>query len=217
MISEDHVTLKTEGMMLKIQLWGINYVLQYIHIEYSYNISLYYCFYSIFVKLMQPWLQMVRTNLRMSWKRCDLWLVLHIQEASHLHDFLPQHFIRLFTFCRERSINKILQGKYYVIPHTHPHTHPPTHTHTHTHPHTHHPPPTTTHKPPHPTPTHSHPPTTTHTTHTPHTTTPTPTPHTHTPPPTHTHTQPPPTPTHTPTHPHPHTHTHPPPPPHTPE
>ncbi len=38
MISEDHVTLKTEVMMLKIQLriTEINYILQYIHIEYTY-------------------------------------------------------------------------------------------------------------------------------------------------------------------------------------
>ncbi len=38
MISEDHVTLKTGIMMLKIQLriTGINYILQYIHIENSY-------------------------------------------------------------------------------------------------------------------------------------------------------------------------------------
>ncbi len=40
MISEDHVTLKTGVMMLKIQLWnkitGINDVLTYIHIENSY-------------------------------------------------------------------------------------------------------------------------------------------------------------------------------------
>ncbi len=38
MISEDHVTLKTGVMMLKIQLriTEINYVLQYIHIENSY-------------------------------------------------------------------------------------------------------------------------------------------------------------------------------------
>ncbi len=33
MISEDHVTLKTEGMMLKIQIYitEINYILQYIY------------------------------------------------------------------------------------------------------------------------------------------------------------------------------------------
>ncbi len=33
MISEDHVTLKTGAMMLKIQLYitGINYILQYIY------------------------------------------------------------------------------------------------------------------------------------------------------------------------------------------
>ncbi len=38
MISEDHVTLKTEVMMLKIQLriTEINYISQYIHIENSY-------------------------------------------------------------------------------------------------------------------------------------------------------------------------------------
>jgi len=37
MISEDHVTLKTGVMMLKIQLCitGINYSLTYIHIENS--------------------------------------------------------------------------------------------------------------------------------------------------------------------------------------
>ncbi len=38
MISEDHVTLKTGGMMLKIQLCitEINYILTYIHLENSY-------------------------------------------------------------------------------------------------------------------------------------------------------------------------------------
>ncbi len=38
MISEDHVTLKTAVMMLKIQLriTEINYILQYVHIENSY-------------------------------------------------------------------------------------------------------------------------------------------------------------------------------------
>ncbi len=38
MISEDHVTLKTGVMMLKIQLriTEINYILQYIHIENIY-------------------------------------------------------------------------------------------------------------------------------------------------------------------------------------
>ncbi len=38
MISEDHVTLKTEGMMLNIQLriTEINYILQYIQIENTY-------------------------------------------------------------------------------------------------------------------------------------------------------------------------------------
>ncbi len=38
MISEDHVTLKTGVMMLKIQLWSqeINYYFKYIHIENSY-------------------------------------------------------------------------------------------------------------------------------------------------------------------------------------
>ncbi len=38
MISEDHVTLKTGVMMLKIQLriTEINYILQYIEIENSY-------------------------------------------------------------------------------------------------------------------------------------------------------------------------------------
>ncbi len=35
---KDHVTLKTEVMMLKIQLYitGINYILKYIQIENSY-------------------------------------------------------------------------------------------------------------------------------------------------------------------------------------
>ncbi len=38
MISEDHVTLKTEVMMLKIQFCftGINYILKYIKIENFY-------------------------------------------------------------------------------------------------------------------------------------------------------------------------------------
>ncbi len=38
MISEDHVTLKTGVMMLKIQLHitGINYILKYIKIENCY-------------------------------------------------------------------------------------------------------------------------------------------------------------------------------------
>ncbi len=59
MISEDHVTLKTEVMMLKIQLWSeINDSLTQIHIEYRIctiimnikNISKYYCFYSFLIK-----------------------------------------------------------------------------------------------------------------------------------------------------------------------
>ncbi len=38
MISEDHVTLKTGVMMLKIQLYftGMNYILKYIKIENIY-------------------------------------------------------------------------------------------------------------------------------------------------------------------------------------
>ncbi len=42
MISEDHVTLKTEVMMLKIQLCstGINYILEYIKIIF-HNIILW--------------------------------------------------------------------------------------------------------------------------------------------------------------------------------
>ncbi len=38
MISEDHVTLKTGVMMLKIQIYitGINYILQYIQTEKYY-------------------------------------------------------------------------------------------------------------------------------------------------------------------------------------
>ncbi len=37
MISEDHVTLKTEVIMLKIQIWSqMNYILTYIQIENSY-------------------------------------------------------------------------------------------------------------------------------------------------------------------------------------
>ncbi len=45
MISEDHVTLKTRGMMLKILLWitEINYILKCIQIENRYN----------FVKILQ--------------------------------------------------------------------------------------------------------------------------------------------------------------------
>ncbi len=40
MISEDHVTLKTGVMMLKIQLCitGINYILQYIQMEMVFEI-----------------------------------------------------------------------------------------------------------------------------------------------------------------------------------
>ncbi len=53
MISEDHVTLKTGVMMLKIQIYitGINYILKYIQIEVILNcnnITQYYCFYCIF-------------------------------------------------------------------------------------------------------------------------------------------------------------------------
>ncbi len=48
MISEDHVTLKTGEIMLKIQLriTEICYILQFITIENI--ISQYYCLYSIF-------------------------------------------------------------------------------------------------------------------------------------------------------------------------
>ncbi len=48
MISEDHVTLKTGVMMLKIQLYikGINYILQYIQKENSYfNLLKYFHFF----------------------------------------------------------------------------------------------------------------------------------------------------------------------------
>ncbi len=51
MISEDHVTLKTGVMMLKIEFTGINYILQCIHIENNYicsSISQNYCFYGMF-------------------------------------------------------------------------------------------------------------------------------------------------------------------------
>ncbi len=55
MISEDHVTLKTGVMLLKIQLCitGINYILKYVNIILETilnvnNISQYYRFYSIF-------------------------------------------------------------------------------------------------------------------------------------------------------------------------
>ncbi len=43
MISEDHVTLKTGVMMLKIQLriTGINYTFAYIQKENSFNINYY--------------------------------------------------------------------------------------------------------------------------------------------------------------------------------
>ncbi len=51
MISEDHVTLKTGVMMLKIQIYikGIKYILQYSQIDnqrviLNGNISHYYCF-----------------------------------------------------------------------------------------------------------------------------------------------------------------------------
>ncbi len=52
MISEDHVTLKTGVMMLKIQLriTEINYILQYIQTENFFNcnnFSQYYCIYQI--------------------------------------------------------------------------------------------------------------------------------------------------------------------------
>ncbi len=65
MISEDHVTLKTGVMMLKIQLriTGINYILTYIHVKPAIinctNISKCYCFYCIFdqinATLMSIW------------------------------------------------------------------------------------------------------------------------------------------------------------------
>ncbi len=43
---KDHVTLKTGVMMLKIQLYitEINYILQYIHIEYNYFKLYFYWF-----------------------------------------------------------------------------------------------------------------------------------------------------------------------------
>ncbi len=62
----DHVTLKTGVMMLKIQLCitEINYILKYIKTEKSLNcnnISQYYCFYCIFVQinadLMNEWMK----------------------------------------------------------------------------------------------------------------------------------------------------------------
>ncbi len=54
MISEDHVTLKTGVMMLKIQLWSqkLNYILKYIKIKNCYlncnNISQNIFFFCIF-------------------------------------------------------------------------------------------------------------------------------------------------------------------------
>ncbi len=53
MISEDHVTLKTEVMMLEIQLFitGINYILTYITIENRY-FKIVITFYSITVLLL---------------------------------------------------------------------------------------------------------------------------------------------------------------------
>ncbi len=54
MISEDHVTLKTGVMMLKIQrrITEINYIWQYIHIEnfffiviISHNLNSFYCIF----------------------------------------------------------------------------------------------------------------------------------------------------------------------------
>ncbi len=44
MISEDHVTLKTEVMMLETQLFitGINYILQYIQIENRFYIVMFF-------------------------------------------------------------------------------------------------------------------------------------------------------------------------------
>ncbi len=59
MISEDHMTLKTGVMMLKIQLriTEINYILKYIHIEFFiviifHNITVFTVF---LIKLIQPW------------------------------------------------------------------------------------------------------------------------------------------------------------------
>ncbi len=50
MISEDHVTLKTGGMMLKIQLriTGIKYISKYIQKETSYLIVIIFHFFSVF-------------------------------------------------------------------------------------------------------------------------------------------------------------------------
>ncbi len=58
MISEDHVTLKTGGMMLKIQrcVTEINYVLKYIKPENIYvKLYNYSDFTVFFIKKMQPW------------------------------------------------------------------------------------------------------------------------------------------------------------------
>ncbi len=57
MISEDHVTLKTGGMMLEIQLFitGINYILQYIQIENRFYIVMFFSTILLFLLyLMQP-------------------------------------------------------------------------------------------------------------------------------------------------------------------
>ncbi len=60
MISEDHVTLKTGVMMLKVQLCitGINYILKYITIENSYysfnNVFMILQFLQYLIKQVQP-------------------------------------------------------------------------------------------------------------------------------------------------------------------
>ncbi len=53
MISEDHVTLKTGVMMLKIQrcITEMNYSLTHIHLENSYfNFNIFHSFYCILNK-----------------------------------------------------------------------------------------------------------------------------------------------------------------------
>ncbi len=54
MISDDHVTLKTGVMMLKIQLFNIYSHRKKVILNYN-NISQYCCFYCIFHWKMQPW------------------------------------------------------------------------------------------------------------------------------------------------------------------
>ncbi len=106
MISEDHVTLKTGIMMLKIQLriTEIYYIFKYIQIENSFiNIFIILLFYYIFGHIKLIWI----------WR--DVWPSMVTHTRNSCSAFYP---------CTHTAVN--------THTHTHTHTHTAVNTHTHT-------------------------------------------------------------------------------------